>query len=174
MLLYTESFVLLLYCNCITFGVVLLKALPSKGPDRSGKDLAAELGKDRTLSPIPNGKEKMATELKVNKCVRLRQPKLWERSLKGWQLYLPNVTQSHLSRDDRRIGGEECSAELAPNYNRTSRINLVTPTLSMVLLEWYRPPFGPIWKEPRTAEHSNSDWATVRHTSHVSNWIRLD
>ena len=37
-------------------------------------------GKDRTLSPIPNGKEKMATKLKVNKCARLQQPKLWERS----------------------------------------------------------------------------------------------
>jgi len=37
-----------------------------------------------------------------------------------------------------------CSAELQPNYNRTSRINLVTPALSMVLLEWYRPPVGPI------------------------------
>ena len=28
-----------------------------------------------------------------------------------------------------------CSAELAPNYNRTSRTNLVTSALSMVLLE---------------------------------------
>ena len=86
-LIYTESFVLLLYYNCITFDVVLLKALPNKRPVWSTKDVAAELGTDRTLSLIPNAKEKMATELKVNKCARLQQPKLWERSLKGWQLH---------------------------------------------------------------------------------------
>jgi len=39
-------------------------------------------------------------------------------------------------------GGTFCSAELLPNYELAELI--CTPTLSMVLLEWYRPPVGPI------------------------------
>ena len=120
MLVYTEFFVLLLYCNCIAFDVVILKALPNKRHVRSRKDVAAELGKDRTLSPIPNGKEKMATKWKVNKCARLSNQNCGKGHRRVGNFILPNVTQSHLSRDDRRTGGEECSAELAPNYSRTT------------------------------------------------------
>ena len=83
--------------------------------------MAAELRKDRTLSPTPNGNEKMVTELQVNKCARLQQPKLWQRSLNGWQLnYTKRPAKPSVNWNDRRIGGEECSAELAPNYSRTT------------------------------------------------------
>ena len=112
MLVYTELFALRLYCKCIAFDVVILKALPNKRPVRSRKDVAAELGKDRTLSPIPNGKEKMATKLKVNKCARLQQPKLWERSLKGWQLHF---TKRHTKPSVKGRTEELVGKSVAPN-----------------------------------------------------------
>jgi len=59
-----DAIVLVVYSLCSMFSLMyveFLKRCPPKRSDSATKSVTDKLRKDRTLSPIPNGNEKMAT-----------------------------------------------------------------------------------------------------------------